>query len=222
MWHQHAVLFAATLVRNGTNKGTSVVTDQPTLKDTIADAVARNLRDARTERGWTLDQLATRSGVSKGMLVSIEQARTNPSIGTLSKIGEALGVSLSDLVNTASGPIVRLVPAEDAAQLWETEAGSLARLLVGGHRPDFIEFWEWRLAPGDTYDGRIHASDIRELLHVLEGDLSLTVGDVETVVATAGSASYAGDQPHRYHNAGSIEVRFVLVMVDPSGARSTE
>ena len=57
----------------------------PTLKETVTDAVARNVREARLERGWTLEQLATRSGVSKGMVVQIEQARTNPSIGTLSK-----------------------------------------------------------------------------------------------------------------------------------------
>ena len=192
------------------------MTDQPTLKDSIADSVARNVREARIERGWTLDQLASRSGVSKGMLVQIEQARTNPSIGTLSKIGEALGVSLSDLVETAIGPVLRVVPAEDAAQLWETDAGSTARLLVGGHRPDFIELWEWVLAPGDAYEGRIHAPGIRELLHVLQGTLTLTVSDSVATIEAGASASYHGDQPHSYHNDGSKPLRFVLVMVDPS------
>ena len=99
--------------------------------DPVTDAVARNVREARTERGWTLDQLATRSGVSKGMVVQIEQGRTNPSIGTLSKVSEALGVSLPDLVDSGPTPRVRVVDAADAALLWSTEAGSTARLLVG-------------------------------------------------------------------------------------------
>ncbi len=196
------------------------MTDQPGLKETIADSVARNVREARLERSWTLDQLASRSGVSKGMVVQIEQARTNPSIGTLSKIGEALGVSLSDLVDTAGGPIVRVVPPEDAAQLWETEGGSSARLLVGGHRPDFIELWEWILAPGETYEGRVHAQGIRELLHVLEGELSLTVSDSVSIIGVGASASYDGDQPHTYYNSRSEPLRFFLVMVDPSGNRA--
>ena len=38
--------------------------------DEVAAAIARNTRELRTERQWTLDQLA-RSGVSKGMLVQI-------------------------------------------------------------------------------------------------------------------------------------------------------
>ena len=196
------------------------MTDQPTLTESVSDAVARNVREARTERGWTLDQLANRSGVSKGMVVQIEQARTNPSIGTLSKLGGALGVSLSDLVDTDRGPVIRMVPSDDAALLWETDGGSTARLLVGGRRPDFIELWEWVLVPGDRYEGNVHAAGMKELLHVVEGTLTLQVGDAMTEVGTGSSASYDGDQPHSYLNAESDRLRFVLVMVDPTGSRA--
>ena len=186
----------------------------------VTEAVARNVREARTERGWTLDQLAARSGVSKGMVVQIEQGRTNPSIGTLNKISEALGVSLPDLVDDGGTPVVRVVRQADAAQLWDTPAGSRARLLVGGRRPDFIELWEWRLAPGEEYEGGVHPIGIRELLHVEEGDLSLTVGEHRHMLEPGSSAAYAGDQPHRYRNDGDTPVRFFLVMVDPGAGRS--
>lgn len=185
----------------------------------VTEAVARNVREARTERGWTLDQLAARSGVSKGMVVQIEQGRTNPSIGTLNKISEALGVSLPDLVDDGGAPAVRVVHQTETAQLWDTPAGSWARLLVGGRRPDFIELWEWRLVPGEEYEGRVHPIGIRELLHVAEGQLTLSVGEHEYLLETGSSAAYAGDQPHRYRNDGEVPVRFLLVMVDPSGGR---
>jgi len=190
------------------------------LTESIAESVARNVREARTERGWTLDQLAGRSGVSKGMVVQIEQARTNPSIGTMSKLGQALGVSLSDLVDVQRGPVIRMVPAEDAARLWETESGSSARLLVGGRRPDFIELWEWVLMPGDRYEGNVHAQGMKELLHVIDGTLTLMVGDAMTEVGVGSSASYDGDQSHSYLNAESDRLRFILVMLDPSGSRA--
>ena len=41
----------------------------------IPAALARTLQTLRAERGWSLDQLAARSGVSKGVLVSLEQGR---------------------------------------------------------------------------------------------------------------------------------------------------
>ncbi len=189
------------------------------IRESVTEAVARNLRDARTERGWTLEKLASRSGVSKGMVVQIEQGRTNPSIGTLSKVSDALGVSLADLVSAPDTPVVRLVPTHDAARLWETDGESHATLLVGGQRPDFIELWEWTLAPGDTYEGRSHSPGIRELLHVLEGTLTLTVSDEVNVIEKGASASYDGDQPHNYENSGNELLRFTLVMVDLSGTR---
>ena len=71
----------------------------------VAAAVARNTRRLRTCRGWSLDQLASRSGVSKGMLVHLEGARTNPSLGTMCKIAETLGVSLAALVELHEAPV---------------------------------------------------------------------------------------------------------------------
>ena len=37
----------------------------------LSSTLARILQSLRTERGWSLDQLAHRSGVSKGVLVSL-------------------------------------------------------------------------------------------------------------------------------------------------------
>ena len=71
-----------------------------TIPAEVAGAVALNLRRLRTSRQWSLDTLATRSGVSKGMLVQLEAARTNPSLGTLCRVAEALSVSLTALIET--------------------------------------------------------------------------------------------------------------------------
>jgi quercetin dioxygenase-like cupin family protein len=154
------------------------------------------------------------------MVVQIEQGRTNPSIGTLSKLSDALGISLPDLVGGGEVPQVRVVPGDEAAMLWETPAGSSARLLVGGRQPDFIEIWEWVLAPGESYVGRAHPIGIRELLHVDSGELTLVVGDESLIVKKGASAAYSADQPHEYRNEGTDRVRLILVMVDPSGSRA--
>ena len=78
--------------------------------DLLTQSLGRNVKRWRTERGFTLDALAARAGVSRGMLIQIEQARTNPSIGTVVKIGDALGVSITTLLDYEQGPQVRIVP----------------------------------------------------------------------------------------------------------------
>src|SRR5258706_14585950 len=84
----------------------------------VGAAVARNLADFRRRRGLSLEQLAQRSGVSKGMLVQIEQGRTNPSIATLCRVANALGVAVAPFVGVGEAPTVRLARARQAPGPW--------------------------------------------------------------------------------------------------------
>ncbi|CAM5514080.1 hypothetical protein STENM327S_07007 [Streptomyces tendae] len=109
------------------------------------------------------------------MLIQIEQARTNPSLGTVVKIGDALGVSITTLLDWEQGPTVRVVPAEQAVRLWHTDAGSFSRLLAGVEAPGPLEMWEWRLMPGEHSLSDPHPTGTVELVHVTSGELALTV-----------------------------------------------
>ena len=65
----------------------------------VTTAVAQHVRALRQSRGWSLDELSGRSGVSKGMVVQIEGNRTNPSVGTLSRLADAFGVTVLSLIH---------------------------------------------------------------------------------------------------------------------------
>jgi transcriptional regulator with XRE-family HTH domain len=52
-----------------------------TASNTVHGGIGEAVRRYRGERGWTLDELAERSSVSRRMLVSIEHGEGNPSIG---------------------------------------------------------------------------------------------------------------------------------------------
>src|SRR5215475_9442797 len=102
--------------------------------DAVTAAVAHNLRRLRTDRGWSLDQLAARSGVSKGMLVHLEAARTNPSLSTLCKLAETLGISLAGLIELHDQPKVQVLGPGTRVRLWSGDEGSWGDLLVGSDK----------------------------------------------------------------------------------------
>ena len=79
--------------------------------DGVSRAIGGRVRQGRSRRGWTLDQLAERSGVSRRMLVSIEQGSANPSIATLLLISDALGIGLPALVELDRSPGLRVTRA---------------------------------------------------------------------------------------------------------------
>ncbi|MZD03718.1 cupin domain-containing protein [Streptomyces sp. SID5785] len=183
--------------------------------DLLTQSLARNVRHWRTERGYTLDALAARAGVSRGMVIQIEQARTNPSIGTVVKIGDALGVSITTLLDYEQGPKVRIVPADQAVRLWTTRGGSYNRLLVGAEAPGPFEMWEWRLAPGEGSPSDPHPQGTVELLHVTSGELSLVVDGVVHRVPQGAGATFEANVAHAYRNDGAEPVEMTLAVSVP-------
>lgn len=182
-------------------------------------ALARNLRDWRTRRGWSQAELATRAGLSKGMLVQVEQAQTNPSIATLCKLANALGVALPRLVEVDDEPVVRKVGPDDVVWLWRGKAkASAAGLVAGIESPMPVELWTWTIGPRDAYDAIAHPAGTREFVAVLEGRAALTVDGVQVEVGAGECVVFRADRPHRYASAGPRAVRFLMVVIEPAAA----
>ena len=64
----------------------------------LAALIGGRVRASRQANGWTLDQMAERSGVSRRMVVKVEKGDTNPSVTTLLLLSDALGIGLPTLV----------------------------------------------------------------------------------------------------------------------------
>ncbi|WP_030913538.1 helix-turn-helix domain-containing protein [Streptosporangium amethystogenes] len=182
--------------------------------ETITAAVANNVRAQRAHRQMTLDELAARSGVSRGMLVQVEQGRTNPSITTLTRIADALGVTVARMVEVSDTPVVRIVHSTDVVTFPHGDS-STARLLVGTDAPAILELWDWRLAPGDHHDGDAHPPGTREMLTVLEGRLTLSVYGKSHIAEEGDAVVFNADRPHRYANEGDVPLRFMMVVTEP-------
>jgi transcriptional regulator with XRE-family HTH domain len=186
----------------------------PAGQEDVAEGIASRVRTDRARRRWTLDELAARSAVSRRLLVQIEHAEANPSLGTLLKLAAALGVTLTELVSAeAQARPVGVVPAQDAMTLWSTAAGSSARLLVSSGP---LELWSWTLAPGDRRTSDPHRPGSLELLSVQTGTVTLDVGDDRVEVPAGDGAWLDPTFPHAYTNAMATTATFTLVVLEPA------
>lgn len=185
----------------------------------LAAAVGRRVRDRRVERGWTLDQLAERSAVSRRMVVNVEQGASNPSIATLLRLSDALGLGLPALVDVRQEePSLQVTETGHAPVLWRGPAGGQGVLVAGTDPPDVVELWDWTLEPGEVHDTEPHTAGTRELLLVLSGQLELRAGPRVVLLEAGQSAAFRGDTAHGYANpAGSgLAVRFCLTVFQPN------
>lgn len=68
----------------------------------VATRLGRRIAELRAARGFTLEQLATVIGLTKGYISKIENGKAVPPIGTLIKFAQGLRTDISDLIDEDS------------------------------------------------------------------------------------------------------------------------
>jgi transcriptional regulator with XRE-family HTH domain len=186
----------------------------------LAEAIGKRVRQERQARGWTLDVLAESAGVSRRMLINVEQGAANPSVGTLLKLSDALGIGLPSLVELPEQAPVKITRAGEGATLWTGGSGGRGVLVAG--TPDVLELWDWTLQPGERHDSEAHTVRTRELLQVREGAITITIGDQTHRLDSGDAVSFPGDVDHVYLNEGKSPVRFTLCVFEPGVGNGRE
>jgi transcriptional regulator with XRE-family HTH domain len=182
------------------------------MSDAALEIVAQNVRSARVAAGLSLDALAGRADVSKGALVALEGARGNPNFATLVRLADALGRSVSSLMEDAREESVVVVDADDVEPLWTGSSGGTARLLLTNPRPTPVEVWRWLLHPDERQDSQAHQAGVTETLTVVRGRMRLVVGDATRALRAGETTVFAADVPHAYEGAGRGPCELIMTV----------
>lgn len=181
----------------------------------LALAIGARVRQERQQREWTLDDLSAVAGISRRMLVNVEKGAVNPSVGTLLKLSDALGVGLPALVEPPRRAEPHITREGEGATLWTGAQGGRGVLVAGTDPPDVVELWDWTLEPGDRHVSEAHSRGTRELLQVQEGVIEVTVGHEVAILGRGDAIAFASDLDHSYINQGPERARFTLAVFEP-------
>lgn len=149
------------------------------------------------------------------MVINLEQGAANPSVGTLLKISDALGIGLPALVEPPQPNPVKVTRDGEGAALWTSASGGRGVLVAGTEPPDVVELWDWTLAPGDEHKSDAHTPGTRELAQIQEGTITVTVAGESVSLASGDAVAFPGDVAHTYVNNGDHPARFTLVVFEP-------
>jgi transcriptional regulator with XRE-family HTH domain len=175
------------------------------------------VRALRRERGWTLEMLAERSGVSRAMISKLERGEKNPTLVVAARVAEGLGVSLSQLVGVEDKRKVVVVPRERRMTMRDPETGFERQLLspsFGGRGVEFVR----NVVPEGSTSGKFppHRRGVEEYLVVERGRMRAVVGGEEYVLDEGDAVYFEADVAHRFDNAGEGECSYYLV-IDSKG-----
>ncbi len=174
--------------------------------------VSAKIRELRQSWGWTLEQLATASGVSRSMLSQVERGEANPTLAVTFRIAQAFDLSLSDLVEGAfRAPKIDVVRGDDPNSIFREDHIGRIRTLSPLNLEKDVEFYEVNLAPQQTLESAPHFVGTREFLTLVKGTVTLKSGDEETTLKRGDSAQYPADVPHSISNSSKQPAIFFLV-----------
>ncbi|KWO59025.1 helix-turn-helix domain-containing protein [Burkholderia territorii] len=193
----------------------------------INERIARRVRDLRMLRGYTLDALAARSGVSRSMISLIERASASPTAVVLDKLAAGLGVSLAALFagDRDDAPAQPLVRRAQQAEWRDPASGYVRRNLSPPGWPSPIQLVEVDFPAGArvAYDSGGRESALHQQVWVVSGRVDITFGEQRHELHEGDCLAMRVDQPLVFSNPSSHAARYVVAIFDAPaavGARS--
>ena len=182
--------------------------------DPVSRRVCDRVRRIRKRKGWTLDQLASVSGVSRSMLSQIERGAANPTLAVAHRIAQAFSMTLGDLVDVAAdAPRIDVIRADDTSQVFRDDDQCRIRTLSPLPLEKDVEFYELWLKPGGVLESAAHFEGTREFLTVEKGAVRINAAGEPSELNRGDSAHYPADVPHSVQNAGRGEAVAFLVVI---------
>ena len=171
--------------------------------------VGGRIKAIRTSRGLTVAALADKTGLSKGLISQIENDKASPSLATLERLAEGLGVPAAYLLlKTAEG--LQVVRAGDRPLYhFGLDRLRVEALSVGSGRSLNDVLVE--MPPATATGSEAHAHGGEEFHLVLEGRVQAVQGDQQVVLEAGDAFHWTGCVPHRVINVGTGTARILAV-----------
>ncbi len=179
--------------------------------------VGEKIKTLRESRGYSLKDLADRTGFSTAFISQIENHLISPPLGALIKVAHGLGLEIGkffDQSGTAPFTIVRKHERQATSRVASKEGvrygysyESLAPDKINRRMEPFLVTLEPVGKTGLPYN---HEGE--EFLFVLEGRIEVQLEDYTDVLEPGDSIYYDSTVPHRVACAGDTPAKIVAVI----------
>ena len=165
--------------------------------DDILSRLPARLKQARREKGLSLEAVANLSGVSRSMVSQIERGESSPTIATLWNLTRALQVDFAGLLETdTAAQRIDVLRAGEVPQIDNMGEGCRIRILSPPEEAGQHEVYDIRFASGGKLVSQPHQRGAEEALTVLDGRVQVTSGAATETLREGDTARYAADMPH--------------------------
>lgn len=179
--------------------------------------LSRRVRELREARGWSLEALAARSGVSRSNISLIERGESSPTATVLDKLSAGLGVTLASLFEEPAVSAATPSPIARVAQqpVWSDPASGYVRRNVSPAAPSPIQLVDVVFPAGQrvAYEAVARDNEVHQQVWMIAGAMEITVGDVVWHLEAGDCLAMRLDAPIVYRNPGATAARYLVALV---------
>ena len=198
----------------------SIVRNIPETENTVLEAIerriARRLASLRAERGWTLETLAARTGLSRATLSRLERGELSPTATMLNTLCTQYGWTASRLMAEAESAQPTVIRAGEQITWTDPETGYVRRVVSPPHPSLKGELVEVRLPAGASiFYETSPVPGLEHHLWMLDGRLTLDIEGGTFHLEAGDCVRYLLSGPSRFLCDSSGPAVYLIALVHP-------
>ena len=174
--------------------------------------IGQEIQRLRLERNFTLDQLASKSGVSKSILSQIERDRSNPTLATIWRITKALESPLENVLSANDDKYrFEKLSSNATPEVTSEDKGFRLRILGTLKTVSSVQWYEFNAEPGAELKSESHGKGSLESITLCGGNLTITIEDEIQKICAGETLRYHTDLSHILKNEGNKDSHGFMV-----------
>lgn len=171
------------------------------------------LRAARRARGYTLEQLATAAGLTKGFLSRAERDETSLSVASLITLCEVMSINPGSLF---VAPDVDVIRRDKAPAINLGGSGVSEKLMTPRGQPR-LQLVHTTAKPGATGGPDLYTINCEiEVAYVLHGTVDIVFADRRERLTAGDALTLRGSEPHTWVNPSSSRGAEIIWVLSPA------
>ncbi len=175
--------------------------------------IGAKVKTLRSEKGYTLREFAEQCKLSPSLVSQVERNATSPSIQTLIKMGEVLGIPVGRFFEEAEEARKQsVVRREQRRKLELPDHIPVYELLTPAHMDGDVRLLRVVLEAGQYSSSEKVEHHDTETCYVLSGEVHVVFPHTEQRLYAGDTISFRSTTPHQFYNPGLTQTELLLVI----------
>lgn len=185
------------------------------MPEKLEESIGVQIRQHRKQFGFSLKELAEKTGVTPGFLGQVERGECNPSISTLNRIATALDTTISSFLPDEQNSHVNNNKPNNKKNKTNDDNQVVYIDMLCRDFKNKMEFFRSNMSSGASKDVYPLQEETEQIIYVLSGTLKVTLSNSEHIIHAGHYLYYDGNSLNKLEAISNEKVTYLTIITPP-------